>query len=334
MTLTMMDLDGNNQTYIIAETGSMNELVDAIESVTGGVIGAELNDDGRLVLTSTEAAQIQVDYNGAAAAANVGFTDTSVHRPNLAFNITDSSVDSVQVDIAGTTTANETTIALNFGIQERGTGVTASDLTGNGIAAGAAVTEGDLVVNGVAMSGTTAGTAVSDQAANLAAMLNAKSDESGVVATVSASGTDAFLVLNSVDGTELSIEFAGTTATVGATGLIETNVSETVGDNVSGIAIDTIKGAQSALGVIDVALEQINATRADLGAVNNRLEFTVSNLLNVVENTEASRSRIMDADFASESAALSRAQVIGQASQAMLAQANARPQQVLQLLQG
>jgi flagellin len=69
-----------------------------------------------------------------------------------------------------------------------------------------------------------------------------------------------------------------------------------------------------------------------LGAINNRLDFTVSNLSNVSENASAARSRIMDADFAAETAALSRSQVLQQASQAMLAQANARPQQVLSLL--
>ena len=73
--------------------------------------------------------------------------------------------------------------------------------------------------------------------------------------------------------------------------------------------------------------------RADLGAANNRLDFTVSNLSNISEKTSAARSRILDADFAAETAALSKAQVLQQASQAMLAQANARPQQVLQLLQ-
>jgi flagellin len=65
---------------------------------------------------------------------------------------------------------------------------------------------------------------------------------------------------------------------------------------------------------------------------HNRLDFTISNLMNVSENTAAARSRIVDADFAEETANLSRAQVLQQASQAMLAQANAQPQRVLQLL--
>jgi len=175
----------------------------------------------------------------------------------------------------------------------------------------------------------TAGSVVASQASGLATLINARSDETGVVATAT---TLNAISLNSVDGSEVSIEL-GASATYAATGLIETNAADGVGDSIAGIAIDTADGAQESLDVIDAALEEINAIRADLGAVNNRLEFTMSNLANVVENTEASRSRIMDADFAAESAALSRAQVLQQASQAMLAQANARPQQVLQLLQ-
>lgn len=122
-----------------------------------------------------------------------------------------------------------------------------------------------------------------------------------------------------------------------ATGLsnLNTDISALVtGSSVASLSISSSNGAQSALGSIDQALETINATRSDMGAINNRLEFTMANLSNISENTAAARSRIVDADFAAESANLSRAQVLLQASQAMLAQANAQPQQVLQLLQG
>ena len=105
------------------------------------------------------------------------------------------------------------------------------------------------------------------------------------------------------------------------------------GTSLSSISIDTAANAQKAISVIDNALETVNDIRSDLGAVSNRLDFTISNLSNVSENTSAARSRIMDADFAAETAALSRSQVLQQASQAMLAQANSRPQQVLSLLQ-
>jgi len=106
------------------------------------------------------------------------------------------------------------------------------------------------------------------------------------------------------------------------------------GDAVSSISIATQAGAQKAIGIIDKALETINSVSSQLGAINNRLTFTVDNLANVSEKTSAARSRIVDADFAAETANLSRAQVLQQAATAMLAQANARPQQVLSLLKG
>ena len=91
--------------------------------------------------------------------------------------------------------------------------------------------------------------------------------------------------------------------------------------------------ASAALASVDAALNAVNTIRGGLGAVSNRLDHTVSSLTKTVENHTASRSRIMDADFATESAALSKAQVLAQASTAMLAQANAAPQLALQLLQ-
>jgi len=126
-----------------------------------------------------------------------------------------------------------------------------------------------------------------------------------------------------------------TTADAVALGLTDQNVSEDgrFGSAINSIDISTAAGAQKAIGVIDNALETINESRGDLGAINNRLDFTVNNLSNVSENVAAARSRIEDADFAAESAALSRAQVLQQAGTAMLAQANAAPQQVLSLLQ-
>ncbi len=330
MTLTLEDLDGNNQTFIIGETGSMSDLVDRINAVSGGTIEASLNDDGLLELSTTEGENITVAYNGAAAVSNVGFAATS-YNSQLAFEIMDSTISDVQIEInVGTAGSTALGIAQGLGIQVRNDG----DITANASTSAAAITEGDLVINDIALSGASAGggAGTAGQAAQLISLINAKSDLTGVVASTS-TGITGGIVLNSVNGSEISIEFAGTSATVATTGLLETNIAAASGDSVSGITIDTADGAQDALDVIDSALETINAIRADLGAVNNRLEFTMSNLANVVENTEASRSRIMDADFAAESAALSRSQVLQQASQAMLAQANARPQQVLQLLQ-
>jgi len=91
--------------------------------------------------------------------------------------------------------------------------------------------------------------------------------------------------------------------------------------------------AQTMIGAIDDALTVINAERANYGAVQNRFEAVIANLQISAENQTAARSRIMDADFAKETAALTRAQILQQAGTAMLAQANQIPQQVLQLLQ-
>jgi flagellin len=104
-------------------------------------------------------------------------------------------------------------------------------------------------------------------------------------------------------------------------------------DKLASVNIGTAEGAQSAISVLDGALQQINSIRADLGAVQNRFESTISNLTTTAENTSAARSRIQDADFAAETANLTRAQILQQAGVAMLSQANALPQQVLQLLQ-
>jgi flagellin len=94
-----------------------------------------------------------------------------------------------------------------------------------------------------------------------------------------------------------------------------------------------VAGASKALTVIDSALEYVNAERSKLGAVENRLEHTINNLTNIVTNTQASRSRIMDTDYAAETTELARSQIIQQAATAMLAQANQQPQSVLSLLQ-
>ncbi len=165
---------------------------------------------------------------------------------------------------------------------------------------------------------------------------NGVSDE--VVVTMPAGGSvtvPAGLKLTSTTGQPISIEL-GPNADPATLGLLEANSTAQgrFGTAIASVSIETAEKAQKAIGVIDNALETINAIRADLGAANNRLDFTINNLMSVAENTEAARSRIMDADFAAETAALSRAQVLQQASQAMLAQANAASQQVLQLLQG
>lgn len=100
----------------------------------------------------------------------------------------------------------------------------------------------------------------------------------------------------------------------------------------SDVSVATADGADKAIKQMDAALKAVNSARADLGAMQNRFESVVSNLNVNSENLSASKSRILDADFASETANLSRAQILQQAGTAMIAQANQLPQQVLSLL--
>jgi len=102
---------------------------------------------------------------------------------------------------------------------------------------------------------------------------------------------------------------------------------------VQGIDISTATGASNALATLDAALSQVNEFRSDLGAVQNRFESTINNLATNIESASAANSRILDADFASESAKLAKSNVLQQAGISVLAQANARPNQVLSLLQ-
>jgi len=123
---------------------------------------------------------------------------------------------------------------------------------------------------------------------------------------------------------------AGETITVTTTRL-DNNASVTAVTGATS-AINSVASASAALSNIDAALDLLNSERATYGAAQNRFEAVISNLQVAAENQSAARSRIMDADFAAETANLSRAQILQQAGTAMVAQANQLPQQVLQLL--
>ena len=136
--------------------------------------------------------------------------------------------------------------------------------------------------------------------------------------TVLASATLTFQVGVSSD-TTFTVAIADTTT--GSTGL-----------DIDALAISTNTGASSALATLDAALDTVNGQRAQLGATMNRLTYTADNLSNISSNLAASRSNIMDTEYATASSDLSRSQIIQQAATAMLAQANQQPQSVLALL--
>ncbi|WP_323061281.1 flagellin N-terminal helical domain-containing protein [Aeromonas hydrophila] len=108
----------------------------------------------------------------------------------------------------------------------------------------------------------------------------------------------------------------------------------TSGSTAKGIDISTQTKAQDVLGAVDAMLEVVDGKRAELGAVQNRLDSTIRNQANISENVSAARSRIRDADFAIETANMTKQNILQQAASSVLSQANQRPQAALQLLQG
>ncbi len=139
---------------------------------------------------------------------------------------------------------------------------------------------------------------------------------------------------------QISLQSSNSIAITASGGGSSTNIGLTAGTSVlsatgslSGLNVTSVNNANNAILAVDAALTSVSALRSTFGAIQNRFESTIASLSAVSENLEASRSRILDADFAAETAALTRAQILQQAGVAILAQANAAPQSVLALLQ-
>ena len=130
---------------------------------------------------------------------------------------------------------------------------------------------------------------------------------------------------------QVQLEAADAFSVSGMSAGLGANVFSTL-DAVNTIDISTATGAQDALGIINGAISNIDTQRAQLGAVQNRFENTISNLQNIGENSSAARSRIRDTDYAAETSELTKNQILQQAGTAILAQANQLPQAVLSLL--
>ena len=235
---------------------------------------------------------------------------------------------------------------------------------GTSIAAGELNENNFLIVNDAKI----AGFQVTDNDASgaLVDAINAVSDDTGVVASLDA---DSRLSLLAVDGRNIEVQYFGNADDIagnvgapsksvanGASLTVSTaeitlqsdELFEIAGGSdigfddglygvnsdfsVASVDISSRRGSVVALDVIDLALEDVSSQRADLGALQNRLESTINNLSTTSENLSAARSRILDADFAQETAQLSRNQIIQQAGVSILAQANQQPQIALALL--
>ena len=181
---------------------------------------------------------------------------------------------------------------------------------------------------------------------------SAQLTQSGTTFTVTGSSSDADTFSLDVDGTTVGVtidtdgysndargvasQIAQAVKDAGISGLSVTDNGDGtfVLEKTGSLSVATASSAKLAVEFIDAAITTVNTQRANLGAISNRLDSTVANLTNISTNLEAGRSRIQDADFAAESTSLAKAQILQQASMAMLAQANASKQSVLSLLQG
>ena len=235
----------------------------------------------------------------------------------------------------------------------------------------AAIQAGDIKINGVslgAIDATAASGSSAIRGAQVSAAVNAVSTQTGVTATFDR--TSGFVSLEAVDGRNIKLEFTNTRADAAKTGLaaaatkvavvtLTSNSSSgitlaaatstgaarsgfttlgyspaiaTAGAGVSTVDLTTVSGAQAALGTLDKAINSVTDSRAAMGAYQNRLTATISNLETTSMNLQASRSRILDTDYAKETTNLAKSQIITQAATAMLAQANQSSQSVLALL--
>ncbi|TAK89940.1 MAG: flagellin [Burkholderiaceae bacterium] len=356
----------------VASASSFNgvKLLDGTFSAQTFQVGANNTSNDRISISSIASARTAALGVGSGSSYSTAITTGAVSASALAagditingYNVGATTSDGVS---SAQSTASAIAKAAAVNAISGNTGVTAT-IVATSIAytatAGGSDTTG-ATVNGVSLgaSGVVAlSTNASAAASEMAAAINAVSTQTGVTATVSgasytltatdgrnitiaatagdsglsAATTRGGLVLNSTSSGGITIGGSGFAALGGSVTVGNTAATATVGAGVSSLDLTTASGAQNALATIDSALATVNSSRAALGAYQNRFTSAISSLQTTAENLSASRSRIQDADFAAETAALTRAQVLQQAGTAMLAQANALPNNVLTLLRG
>ena len=309
-------------------------------AVTSAAVGSTALASGGLSINNTVV--------GAAAADGVSFATSSASAIAVA-----NAINGVSGSTGVTATANATA-------------VTGTTVAGHATALAA----GDVIINGLDIGAVAAGATAAVRGGQVAAAINAVSSQTGVIASFNT--TTGAVSLNATDGRNITVTTTAnglavntglgsggattvttratvslnsvssdgitvggiTDAALTASGLTEavTTATATVGAGVSNIDLSTTSGAQAALVTLDAAITAVNQSRASLGAYQNRLQFAVSNLQVGSDNTTASRSRILDTDYATETTKLAKSQIISQAATAMLAQANQQPQTVLALL--
>lgn len=304
--------------------------------------------------------------------SNLAATTTALTAGDVSINgyqVGASTTDGVSYSNAtGSAIAKVAAINAITGNSNVTASIDATAVNGGAVTSSAALSAGDVVLNGVDLGAFSAEASEEARSEAIASKINSITAQTGVTATFG-TGTSGGVTLSAADGRNITLEVgdasvaggtgfvvntnttvatfdlsstdtAGITLAGNASGLAATGITAgytsatvTIGAGVSSLDLSTSSGALSALTIIDSALSTVNSSRGDLGAVQNRFQSTIVSIATTSENLAASKSRIEDADFAMETAALARGQILQQAGIAMLSQANSLPQSVLALLQ-
>jgi flagellin len=305
-------------------------LASGSDNITGGEIAASPNDviagaDGIRIngidlgaVTGTSAADKAYAINTISEQSGISASATSEVKYEVVFPGTTSSV----------LTLNGSAITLGAGI------LSLDDVVGaiNGSGIQGVVASADTLTGSIILTSQSGGDISVES--NSGAALNTPA---GFIAANTPDLTRGTLTLTGANGKDVLITSNAASETLKDAALAKLGLTDFGGSSSAigtGLSVLTVANSENTIERIDAALQQISNSRAGLGAVQNRLGSTISNLENVSQNLSASKSRIVDADFAAETSKLSKAQILQQAGTAMLSQANASTQNVLSLLQG
>lgn len=282
-----------------ASEASTNTL-SATDATGGLTVGTRTAAGSSAVFAASSSVASGASHGGLTtqAGTNVGGTFT-LYASNA------STTDTATITVTGTNYDDETiteTLTVN---------VNSTTVSNSGETAQMYKTLTTLAVSGNALTVVQAGFAGADSSAGATVVGQLQFDSERTYSTTSSAGTNA----------SDNFTGGGTTAT-----------SATFSD-VGNIDLSTVANAENAISIVDGAISMVNISRAEMGAISNRLDATIGNLTNIIVNTEASKSHVNDANFAKESSQLTKAQILSQAATSMLAQANASKQSVLALLQ-
>ncbi|GAA0494041.1 flagellin [Pigmentiphaga daeguensis] len=303
---TLGQYNGFNATNLSIGTASDTAAAQTVTFGSAGTfdLGSIANDAKAIAnaLNTQGIAGLSVTANATEATGTSAVTTTTAGTASFTLN-------GLTINLTATTNAatNRENALTAINAQSATTGVRAID-TGSGLKLEAA--DGRNITIGALTLGTAVGSTLADFG-------------------LDAAGTT---------GASLNVSYkapTGVTGSISSTGAFAlTGTITQTGTALNAIDISTVAGASNALSALDAALSTVSDARASLGAIQNRFTSVVSSLETTSENLSSSRSRIQDADFASETAALTRGQILQQAGTAMLAQANSLPNNVLTLLRG